>query len=354
MAETVFKNCVLDGEITDITVKDGVIAAVGKSEAEGIDVGGLDVYPGLVDIHCHGVIGFDTMDGDKLEEMSEFLLGCGTTSWLPTTMSMDFDSIKKATDSKEIKKGANVLGFHMEGPYISKKYKGAMNEEYIKNPDMDEFKKFNNMAMVTIAPELPGSMEFIKNCDAVVTLGHTDCSYHEAIEAIENGARCLTHTFNAMPPLHHREPGLIGAAIDKNIYVQVISDGIHLHPAVVRMLYKLFGKERMILISDAMIATGLEDGEYEFGGQIMIVKDKIARTQTGALAGSTVTLMDCVKRAIEFGIPKEDAIYMATSTPSNLMKVKKGHIKPGYDADFIVLDKDMEIRMTVLKGEVVK
>ena len=226
----------------------------------------------------------------------------------------------------------------------------AKNEEFIKNPDLEEFKNLKNMKMVTIAPELEGSLEFIKGCGAVVSLGHTDCTYNEAVDAINNGANCLTHTFNAMPPLHHREPGLIGAAMDKNAYVQVICDGIHIHPAVIRMLYKMFGKDRMVLISDAMRATGLSDGEYEFGGQKIIVKDKIARTESGALAGSTSTLMDCVKKAIEFGIPEEEAFYMATTTPSQLMNVKKGQIKPGFDADLIVLDDDGEIEMTVLNG----
>ena len=350
MTELVLKNCKIGEEINDITIKDGVISKVGKTDVDGTDVGGKRVYPGLFDIHCHGVIGYDTMDGDKLCEMSEFLLSKGITSWLPTTMTMDFESIKKASEIIPETDGANILGFHMEGPYICKKFKGAQNEEFIKNPDLEEFKNLKNMKMVTIAPELEGSLEFIKGCGAVVSLGHTDCTYNEAVDAINNGANCLTHTFNAMPPLHHREPGLIGAAMDKNAYVQVICDGIHIHPAVIRMLYKMFGKDRMVLISDAMRATGLSDGEYEFGGQKIIVKDKIARTESGALAGSTSTLMDCVKKAIEFGIPEEDAFYMATTTPSQLMNVKKGQIKPGFDADLIVLDDDGEIAMTVLNG----
>lgn len=352
MAELILKNCRIGEEITDITIKNGFIAEVGKTDADGIDVGGKCVYPGLFDIHSHGMIGYDTMDGDKLSEMSEFLLKQGVTSWLPTTMTMDIETIKSVTDNIDSSKGANVLGFHMEGPYISPKFKGAQNEKYIKNPDLEEFRTLKNMKMVTIAPEMAGSDEFIKNCSAVVSLGHTDCNYEEAIKAIENGANCLTHTFNAMPPLHHREPALIGAAVDKNIYVQVICDGIHIHPAVIRMLYRLFGKDRMILISDSMRATGLSDGEYEFGGQTITVKDKVARTEYGAIAGSTSTLMDCVKKAIEFGIPKDDAFYMASGTPAVLMNVKKGHIKPGYDADLIVLDDDLKICMTILNGEI--
>ena len=352
MAELVLKNCKIGEEITDITIKDGVILKVGKTDVDGIEVGGKKVYPGLFDIHCHGVIGYDTMDGDKLCEMSEFLLSKGVTSWLPTTMTMDFESIKNASDIIPETNGSNILGFHMEGPYICKKFKGAQNEEFIKNPDLEEFNQLKNMKMVTIAPELEGSIDFIKGCGAVVSLGHTDCTYDEAVDAMNNGASCLTHTFNAMPPLHHREPGPIGAAMDKNVYVQVICDGIHIHPAIIRMLYNMFGKDRMILISDAMRATGLSDGEYEFGGQKIIVKDKIARTESGALAGSTSTLMDCVKKAIEFGIPEEDAFYMATATPAQLMNVKKGQIKPGFDADLIVLSDEGEFSLTILDGVV--
>ncbi len=350
MDKLVLKNCMIQGDITDIIIKDGIIESIGKTELSGIDIAGNSVFPGLFDIHTHGVVGHDTMDADSLKEMSEYLLSCGTTSWLPTTMTMDFESISNAVNSPLPKTGANILGFHAEGPYIAKKYKGAQNEKFIKNPDISEFLKLPNIKMVTIAPELPGSIEFIKNCPAVVSLGHTDCSYTDAAKALDAGANCLTHTFNAMPPLHHREPAAIGAAFDKNAYIQVICDGLHIHPAVIRMLYKLFGKERMILISDSMRATGLSDGTYEFGGQEINVKNGVARTLDGAIAGSTSTLMECVKKAIEFGIPKEDAFFMASATPSELMKVNKGHIAPGYDADLIVVDDNLNITKTILGG----
>lgn len=351
MAKLILKNCRVGKEIVDISTENGVITEVGKIDADGTDIRGKAVYPGLFDIHCHGVMGYDTMDGNRLAEMSEYLLKQGVTSWLPTTMTMDMATIARVSENIVSSEGANILGFHMEGPYISPKFKGAQNEKYIKNPDIEEFSKLKNMKMVTVAPELSGSSEFIKNCGCVVSLGHSDCNYEEAMSAIESGAKCLTHTFNAMPPLHHREPALIGAAADKNIYVQVICDGIHIHPAVIRILYRLFGKDRMILISDAMRATGLPDGEYDLGGQNIIVKDRVARTEYGAIAGSTSTLMDCVKKAIEFGIPEEDAFYMASTTPSELMNVKKGHIKPGYDADLIVLEDNLEISAIILNGK---
>ena len=345
---TVYKNARINGEITDLEIENGVFSKIGKTNKSGTDLGGRKVYPGLFDIHIHGCIGLDTMDADHLAQMSEFLLSKGTTSYLPTTMTMDYESIKKVTDA-DIKGfgGANVVGFHMEGPYINPKYKGAMNEDFIRKPDLCEMKDFKNVKMITVAPESDGAMEFIKNCSCTVSIGHTDADYECATEAIKNGAKCLTHTFNAMPPLHHREPAVIGAAADGGIYAQVITDGLHLHPGVVRMIYKIFGPDRMIIISDAMCATGMPDGDYMFGGSKMTVKNAVARTQGGALAGSTTLLFDCVKKAIEFGIPEEDAFKMASQTPANLLGVKKGAIKEGYDAEFIVLNDDMSLYMAV-------
>ena len=341
----IYKNAKISGEIKDIRIENGVFAEIGKIAESGIDLKGQTIIPGLIDIHTHGAMGVDTMDGKNIDKISEYLLKNGVTSWLPTTMTMDFEHIKRVTDTIPETKGAKILGYHMEGPYISAKYKGAQNEKYIKNPDIAEFESLKNIKMVTIAPELTGSMDFIKNCKAVVSIGHTDCDYETAMEAIKNGAKCLTHTFNAMPPLHHRNTGPIGAAIDENIYVQVICDGLHLHKSIIKMLYRTFGADRMILISDSMRATGLADGEYEFGGQIIDVKNGVARTKDGALAGSTSNLMDCVKKAIEFGIPKEDSIKMATETPANLLGIKKGKIEVGYDADFVTVDNWMNIIM---------
>jgi N-acetylglucosamine-6-phosphate deacetylase len=339
----IYKNAKINGEIKDIRVENGKFSEIGKINENGIDLQGQMVIPGLIDIHTHGAMGVDTMDGANIQIISEYLLKNGVTSWLPTTMTVDFADIKRVTDIIPNTRGAKILGYHLEGPYISQKYKGAQNEKYIKNPDITEFGTLKNIKMVTIAPELAGSMDFIKSCKAVVSIGHTDCDYEIAVEAIKNGAKCLTHTFNAMPPLHHRNTGPIGAAIDENIYVQVICDGLHLHKSIIKMLYRTFGADRMILISDAMRATGLSDGEYEFGGQMIDVKNGIARTKGGALAGSTSNLMACVKKAIEFGIPKEDAIKMATETPAKLLGIKKGKIEVGYDADFVVIDDEINV-----------
>ena len=351
--KSVFKNGNLFGEIIDIECTDGKITDIGKISDDGIDLKGLKIFPGLVDIHCHGCIGYDTMDGNHLKEMSEYLAANGTTSWLPTTMTMSMEDISSVVNIDIPDNiGANILGFHMEGPYISPKYKGAQNEKYIKSPSIDEFKELKNIKIVTVAPEIENAVEFIKNCEAIVSLGHTDSDYECGIMAIENGAECLTHTFNAMPPLHHRSPGLIGAAIEKQIYVQVICDGLHIHKSIIKMLYKTFGPDKMILISDSMCATGLSDGKYIFGGQDIIVKNTQARTLGGALAGSTSTLFECVKKAVEFGIPEKDAFKMASETPAKMLEVKKGKVEKGYDGDFIVTDDKYNIKTVIVNGKI--
>ena len=344
----VFKNACINGKIQDIKTHKGKIVEIGEIDEGGIDIRGKTIIPGLIDIHTHGAVGVDTMDGENIEKVCEYLAQNGVTSWLPTTMTMDIEDLKKVTDTIPYTKGAKILGYHLEGPYISKARKGAQNGKYIKNPDINEFSSLKSIKMVTVAPELDGGMEFIKKCDSLVSIGHTDCDYETAIKAIQNGAVCLTHTFNAMPPLHHRNAGPIGAAIDENIYVQVICDGLHIHKSVIKMLYRTFGADRMILISDSMRATGLSDGKYEFGGQSIDVKGGIARTQDGALAGSTSNLMTCVKKAIEYGIPKNDAIKMATETPAKLLGIKKGKIQVGYDADFLIVDDKLNIKSCII------
>lgn len=347
---TVFKNACIDGERKDIKINKGKITEIGKIAEDGIDIRGKTIIPGLIDIHTHGAKGVDTMDCENIETICEYLAENGVTSWLPTTMTMDIEDLRKVTDTIPHTKGAKILGYHLEGPYISKAKKGAQNGKYIKNPDISEFESLKNIKIVTIAPELPGAIEFIKKCGAVVSIGHTDCDYETATEAIKSGAVCLTHTFNAMPPLHHRNPGPIGAAIDENIYVQVICDGLHVHKSVIKMLYKTFGADRMILISDSMRATGLSDGEYEFGGQPIDVIDGVARIRDGALAGSTTNLLGCVKKAVEFGIPKKDAIKMVTETPAKLLGLKKGKIEVGYDADLLIVDDELNIKNRLFSG----
>ena len=351
MGINVYKNLNINGTICDIVSENGVISEIGKVPQDGIDCKGKKAFAGLIDIHTHGMGGVDTNDA-TLNKLSYLQAKNGTTSFLPTTTTISRDDIIKVLTSELPKNGANVLGYHLEGPYINKKFIGAQNPDHARNPDINEFKGFNNIKMITLAPELEGAIDYIKKTDAIVVLGHTSADYETTKNAAKAGAKCLTHTFNAMPPLHHREPAVIGAAFDKGMYVQVISDGIHLHPAIVRILYKLFGTEKMILISDSMRATLMPDGEYDLGGLEMTVKNKIARTKDGALAGSTSTLLDCVKCAISFGIPEADAFKMASQTPAELLGIKKGKLCVGYDCDFIVVDNEYNLESVIINGEI--
>ncbi len=350
MADLILKNVRLDGRITDITVDraSGKILSVDPTPHGGKEMHGATVVAGYVDIHAHGFIGHDVMDGDKLEEMSVYLAENGTTAWCPTTTTNAVAELRQVLGGPLPQRGAHVLGFHLEGPYISHKYCGALNTDFAKLPDPADFADTARIAMMTLAPELEGAMDYIRNAPFHIAIGHTAADYACAQAAFRAGADCVTHTFNAMPPMHHREPAVVGAALTENAYVQVISDGIHLHPAVVLALYRMFGAERMILISDAISATGLSDGDYMLGGKRVIVRDGIARNEAGALSGSTVTLGECVRRAISFGIPAADALKMASATPAAFLGVKKGKLAPGYDADILVVDEKWNVTETIL------
>ena len=352
MQDLVIKNALLNGEITDITVKNGKIAAIGKTEENGIDIGGNKIFSGLIDVHTHGCMGLEANNGDT-PKIAHYMACRGTTAYLPTTSTVEMEKIYNAANIDiDSVKGAKVLGFHAEGPYLSAKYKGAQKEEYLRNPDSQEFQELPNMRMVTIAPELPGAMDFIKNCKSIVVLGHTEANYDIAMEAIENGANCLTHTFDAMPPILHRNPSVIGAAVEKHIYAQLICDGIHVQRGAVWLIYRAFGPEKTVFISDSVTAAGLPDGVYDSLEHKTYVKDGKCTLEDGTIAGSSSFLLDCVKKAIEFGIPEADAFRMASQTPAELLGINKGKIEVGYDADFIVLDKDYNLLTTIIEGEV--
>lgn len=350
------KNAKLFGKITDIGIEDGKIAFIGKADSDGLDLGGLSVYPGLIDVHAHGCIGYDVMDKSELDAMASFLLSRGTTTWYPTTMTMPYgDIVRAAAKTTANKNCASIPGVHLEGPFINEKFKGAQNPEHILKPVASLLDDCPAARMITVAPELPEALEFIKQAaerGLVVSLGHTDTDYDTATAAFEAGARCLTHTFNAMNGIHHRAPGPILAAADRSdVYAQLISDGLHVHPAAMRMLIKLFGDDRIVLISDSMAATGYSDGDYDFGGMTTLVRNGVARTEGGNLAGSTSTLFDCVKKLISFGIEPQRAVKMATENPAEMMGLNKGRIEVGYDADLIVVDGDFNLVRVIARGE---
>ncbi len=350
---SVLKNVRLDGALTDITVEDGIIVAIGKTDADGVDFGGAKIYPGLIDTHSHGCVGEDTVGGD-IAKMARWQLAHGITTWYPTTTTVSRKEIISTTMADiNVAGGANVPGFHLEGPFINAKYKGAQNEEYILPPSLDLLRQCRNIKKISLAPECEGAIDFIRECGIVVSLGHTDADYDTSMAAFEAGATCLTHTYNRMPPIHHRMPGPIGAGcVHGGVYAELICDGKHVHEASVKMLIKIFGEDKIVLISDSMSATGEGDGQYILSGLPVTVKDGYARTEDGALAGSTSTLFDCVRVAISFGIDERTAVKMASENPAKLMGLNKGRIAVGYDADFIIVDDDFNLIRAVARGEV--
>lgn len=350
------KNANLWGEIKNIEIADGKFVGFPENADNfDIDAKGKRVIPGLIETHSHGCIGLDTMDAN-FEPMCRFYAEHGTTTWFPTTMTASHEDLLKVVKAKRDFEGAQIPAFHLEGPYINLKYKGAQNPAYVRKPSIEEFKElkaYADIKLISLAPEAEGAIDFIKEItpDCRVALGHTDCTYEQAKEAFEAGACCLCHTYNAMPGIHHRKPGPIGAALECDAYPQLICDGFHVAKAVVLLTYKAFGKERVTFISDSVRSAYQPDGVYDSGGLTVYVKNGEARLEDGTIAGSGSTLLDCVKKAVEFGIPFEDAVYMATETPAQLFGLNKGRIAEGFDADLLILNDDMSIDTVIIAGK---
>jgi len=366
------KNVTLYGEdfkftLSDVCVKNGVFSD--SCEGEEIDCEGLMMLPGLVDVHTHGAIGYEANDGsfEALEALSRFEGEHGVTAFLPTTATQSLEellsSARAIAEAKNSVSGAKIGGIHMEGPYFSMKYKGAQNPEHIRIPKADEFFEINKAAgglvkLISIAPENEGAEEFVKAVKDKVKIaaGHTDADYEIMVNAIEWGVTQLTHSFNAMRGLHHRNPGAIGAAIDGNVFCELISDGMHVHPAMVRLFYKAVGAERLVLISDSVRSAYLPDGEYDSFGLKVFVKNGKATLEDGTIAGSSSTLFDCLKRAVEFGIPLEDAVRAATYNPAKAVGIENeyGVIKKGRAADFILVDNALNLKAVYINGKRIK
>lgn len=345
----------LDGRTVNIFVENGKIEKITANEVpeNAYDCEGRTVIPGLMDIHTHGCMGADTMECD-FATMCDGWAKHGTTSVFPTTMTMDIDSIRAVDQADTDVPGAKILGFHMEGPYINYNKRGAQNGKFVKEADFEEFKTLKNMKVITIAPECGNNMEFIRKTAGLtkMQMGHSEIDYNTALEAIDNGVTCLTHAYNAMPAFASRDTGPIGAAYERHIYAEIIVDGLHVSKEAVLAVYRSLGPDRMILISDSLRATGLEDGEYMFGGQPIFVKDGVARVAEGNLAGSTSYLYDCVRTAYRFGIPFADVVRMASETPATYMGISgKGKLACGYDADILVINDNLEIEKVMIEGE---
>lgn len=335
-------------------------------DEEVIDGEGCLAIPGLVDIHFHGCKGDDFCDGSQeaIANMAAYEAQIGVTSICPASMTVSEEEIHQVmvTAGKyQSQTGARLVGINMEGPFINVKKKGAQAAEHIKCCNVDLFHQFQQesnglIKLVDIAPETEGAMDFIDAVkdEVVVSIAHTTADYETAREALERGASHVTHLYNAMPPFTHREPGVIGATRDNpNCHVELICDGIHIHPSVVRATFAMFGAERIILISDSMRATGLTDGQYTLGGQEVFVKGETATLADGTIAGSVTNLMDCMKNAVKnMGISLEDAIACATINPAKEIGIDTvcGSITEGKYADLVLLDADLNVKAVYVGG----
>lgn len=338
-----------------------------KKADQVVDVTDCYVIPGLIDIHFHGCKKVDFCDGTKevFETIAEYQASQGVTAICPATMTFSrekLESIFQTVREYPNEKGAILCGVNMEGPYISYKKKGAQNGQYIRVASVEEFNKLQELAgnmikLVDIAPEIDGAMEFIQEAkkSTNISIAHTTAGYDIAMKAFEQGASHVTHLYNAMTGFTHREPGVVGAAAEyEGCYVELICDGVHIHPSAVKSTFKLFGKERIVLISDSMEATGMPDGEYELGGQKVIVRGNRAELEDGTLAGSVTNLLKCMQTAVkDMGIPLEDAVLCATQNAAKSIGVfdTMGSLEPDKLANVLILDKDLNIKAVYIKGE---
>ena len=348
---------------------DGSIISKSSSDGEVTDCTGCYIVPGLIDIHTHGAMGFDNMDTSfsAVDTISEFMAKNGVTTYLPTLITQSRENMKKSAANigaaeKRGVCGAKIGGIYMEGPYFSVKHKGAQNEEYLRKPSVTEFDEINAASgnlikIIAIAPELEGAAEFIreKRGRVKISIGHTDADYETAKSAIDCGVTGITHIFNGMRGFHHREPNVIGAAVDSGVLCECICDGFHISPTGIRFLYKAVGGDRMVLISDSLRAAGMADGEYELGGQKFFVSDGRAKLSDGTIAGSTARLSECVKKAVEFGLPINTAFKAATLNPAKAagLDAEIGSIKIGKKADLLILNKDLSIKSVIINGRTV-
>ena len=344
------------------------IAPAGTLNGDIYDAGGAYVTPGFIDIHTHGCVNSDFCDADPdgIEKMLAYYGRNGVTSVLLTTMSYGeevLDSITRVALRYFGKKGygAVLRGVNMEGPFINEAKRGAQNPDYIMSPDASLFDRLNaafgsNIRLLNLAPELPGSIDLIRHAakSCTVSIAHTTADYDCASSAFAAGARNVTHLFNAMPGFGHRAPGVVGAAFDAAEYVEIVSDGVHLHPSVVRAVFRMFGPRRVCLISDSIRGTGMPNGEYELGGQAIVIKDGRSNlVNGGAIAGSAMNLADCFRQAVSFCVPLEDALRAATFNPADSVSIaaETGSLEPGKDADILIMDAGLRLLDVFIGGE---
>ncbi len=352
-----------DGDFTlsDIKINNGIIEGIGSfSDDENIiDCAGKYILPGLVDIHTHGCMGFDfsTASPGDIKKMLSYYLNNGITSVLPTTVALSDEDIKKAVDNiasvkNDAYTGAQILGINLEGPYLSPKKCGAHDISLLKAPDIDFVNSLGDIIkIVDLAPEYDTSMDFIKKFKGKSSIAHTDCDYDTAVRAINTGADHITHIFNAMNGLHHRNPGVIGAFFDSDAFAEMICDGIHVAPPVLRMMFNFKG-EQIAVISDSMSATGLKDGTYTLGKLRVYVKNSVATLEDGTLAGSTMNIYDMMKKLISIGVKPQKAVASVTNIPavSAGLQNSAGFISAGRKADLVIAYSDFSPDAVIFSG----
>ena len=330
------------------------------------------VAPGFIDLHVHGARGRDVMDGtvESLHAMSAALAAHGVTSFLATTLSASDSDTEVALKGfaahhAKVVDGARPLGIHMEGPYLNPIRKGTHNATYLKPTEPETFRRFievsgNAIRKMTVAPEMDRGLKLIRealNRGIQISIGHSDASVEQAREAVNAGVHQATHVFNAMRPFHQREPGILGLVLtDNRVFAELIADGIHVHPVAMRLLWRVKGSDRTILVTDGLSAVDMPDGEYPLGNKKVIVRDGACRDPDGTLAGSTLTLDRAVRNLVEWlDVPLYEAIASASATPARSMKLDnvKGIIHPGADADLVFLDGDLVVQKTMVAGRIV-
>lgn len=362
LEDRILENCYME-------VEDGKIKSFSKKEVEEYEDLGEIIAPGLVDTHIHGYGGKDIMDCKKgyLDEISKGILECGVTSFLPTTLTDSTEKLNEACkvigDEYKSVTGAKVRGIFLEGPFFTEKYKGAQNASYMSDPDIEKLKKWKELSdglvnKIAIAPEREGAIDFIKEANAMgvrVALGHSDASFDEAVDAVDSGANIFVHVYNGMSGLHHRNPGMVGAAMSTDSYGELICDGHHVNPNAANILMNAKGRDRIALITDCMSAGGMPEGDYKLGEFPVVVKDGTARLKdSGNLAGSILRLKEAVKNVVEWEIADVfEAIQMASLVPAKSLGIDNvcGKLHEGYDADFIVLDENLDLKATFLNGK---
>lgn len=369
----------LNGEFkkTDVLIEDGKIKSFDADEEDldsedTIDLDGLKILPGFIDIHTHGGGGIDSNSAteEEFKKLQEFYASKGVTSFLPTLLTDTEETIVSCLEKinsvmKEDVVGSEILGVHIEGPYLCEEYKGSMPSHLLALPSEKQFMKFkkasgDNIKLMTVSPEVEGAIDFIsflESQNVIVSMGHSGADYETAMKAIESGVKSSTHTFNAMGPIHQHRPGILGATFESDIYSEIICDGRHLHPGIVRLIYKIKGADRAIAVTDSIMAAGLSDGKYKLGVNDIVVIDGDAQlADLSSRAGSTLTMIQGLKNTLEFtGKPLEEIIKIFTKNPASLINVydKKGSIEIEKDADLVVLDEENDVKYTIVNGKLV-